>query len=88
MLPPNLDIERPTYTNTTASSVCSSLAASLRVNGALSADITNWLRPSTVRSDEWPAWFSFWFSGCWRAFIVQYYYYYYYYYYHQPRHEI
>ena len=24
-------------------------------------------RPSTVRSDEWPAWFSFWFSGCWRA---------------------
>ena len=25
------------------------------------------LRPSTVRSDEWPAWFSFWFSGCWRA---------------------
>ena len=25
----------------------------------------NW--PSTVRSEEWPAWFSFWFSGCWRA---------------------
>ena len=25
------------------------------------------VRPSTVRSDEWPAWFSFWFSGCWRA---------------------
>ena len=24
-------------------------------------------RPPTVRSDEWPAWFSFWFSGCWRA---------------------
>ena len=24
-------------------------------------------RPSTVRADEWPAWFSFWFSGCWRA---------------------
>ena len=24
-------------------------------------------RPSTMRSDEWPAWFSFWFSGCWRA---------------------
>ena len=23
--------------------------------------------PSTVRSDEWPAWFSFWFSGRWRA---------------------
>ena len=23
--------------------------------------------PSTARSDEWPAWFSFWFSGCWRA---------------------
>ena len=23
--------------------------------------------PSTVRSDEWPTWFSFWFSGCWRA---------------------
>ena len=20
-----------------------------------------------MRSDEWPAWFSFWFSGCWRA---------------------
>jgi hypothetical protein len=20
-----------------------------------------------VRSDEWPAWLSFWFSGCWRA---------------------
>ena len=37
----NLDIERPTYTNTTASSVRSSLAASLRVNGALSADLTN-----------------------------------------------
>ena len=40
----------------------------------------------TVRSDEWPAWFSFWFFGCWRAlakgtawagFIAQYYYYYY-----------
>ena len=24
-------------------------------------------RPFTVRSGEWPAWFSFWFSGCWRA---------------------
>ena len=24
-------------------------------------------RPSTVRSDEWPVWFSFWFSGCWQA---------------------
>ena len=24
-------------------------------------------RPSTVRSGEWPAWFSFWFSGCWWA---------------------
>ena len=24
-------------------------------------------RPSTVCSDEWPAWFSFWFSGRWRA---------------------
>ena len=23
--------------------------------------------PSTVRSGEWPAWFSFWFSGRWRA---------------------
>ena len=23
--------------------------------------------PSTARSDEWPAWFPFWFSGCWRA---------------------
>ena len=23
--------------------------------------------PSTVRSDEWAAWFSFWFSGYWRA---------------------
>ena len=23
--------------------------------------------PSTARSGEWPAWFSFWFSGCWRA---------------------
>ena len=23
--------------------------------------------PSTVRSDEWPAWLSFWLSGCWRA---------------------
>ena len=23
--------------------------------------------PPTVRSGEWPAWFSFWFSGCWRA---------------------
>ena len=23
--------------------------------------------PSTVRSDDWPAWFSFWVSGCWRA---------------------
>ena len=22
--------------------------------------------PSTVRSEEWPAWFSCWFSGCWR----------------------
>jgi len=40
-VPPNLDIERPTYTNITASSVRASLAASLRVNGALSADITN-----------------------------------------------
>ena len=27
----------------------------------------NYVWPSTVRSDEWPAWFSFWFSGCWRA---------------------
>ena len=24
-------------------------------------------RPSTVRSGELPAWFFFWFSGCWRA---------------------
>ena len=23
--------------------------------------------PSTARSDKWPAWFSFWFSGYWRA---------------------
>ena len=23
--------------------------------------------PSTARSGEWPAWFFFWFSGCWRA---------------------
>ena len=23
--------------------------------------------PSTVRSGEWPTWFSFWFSGCRRA---------------------
>ena len=23
--------------------------------------------PSTARSDEWPAWFSFLFSGCWRT---------------------
>ena len=22
---------------------------------------------SAVRSGQWPAWFSFWFSGCWRA---------------------
>ena len=25
------------------------------------------LRRATVRSEEWPAWFSFWFPGCWRA---------------------
>ena len=25
----------------------------------------NW--SSTVRSEEFPAWFSFWFYGCWRA---------------------
>ena len=24
-------------------------------------------RGCAVRSGEWPAWFSFWFSGCWRA---------------------
>jgi len=24
-------------------------------------------RHHCARSDEWPAWFSFWFSGCWRA---------------------
>ena len=23
--------------------------------------------PSTARFGEWPAWLSFWFSGCWRA---------------------
>jgi hypothetical protein len=24
-----------------------------------------------VRSGEWPAWFSFWFSGCWRALLAK-----------------
>ena len=48
-MPPNLDIERPTYTNPTASSVRSSLAASLRVNGALNVDITEFLRTAVCR---------------------------------------
>ena len=49
-MPPNLDIERPTYTNPTASSVRSSLAASLRVNGALNVDITEFLRTAVCMS--------------------------------------
>ena len=37
------------------------LLKSTRPRGRRAAD------PPTVRSGEWPAWFSFWFSGCWRA---------------------
>ena len=44
-MPPNLYIERLTYTNTTASSVRSLL----RVNGALNVDITAFLRTAVCR---------------------------------------